>query len=342
MKVLVTGHKGYIGTVMVPLLRQAGHEVVGLDADLYRRCTFGHGQFEPLAEVIKDIRDTEREDFEGFDAVVHLAALSNDPLGNLNPSLTYDINHHGTVRAAELAKRAGVRRFLFASSCSNYGAGGDGLLDEQAELNPVTPYGISKVRAEQDLMRLADGTFSPVCLRNATAYGVSPRHRFDIVLNNLAAWAFTTGKVHLKSDGTPWRPLAHIRDISSAFLAVLASPPEATHAQAINIGRPEDNRRIREIAEIVRETVPRTELEFASDASPDKRNYRVDCSKASRLLPAWRPAWTVRSGAAELYDAYRNVGLTLEEFEGPRYNRIAHVMGLLAEGTLDENLRWRS
>ena len=340
MKVLVTGHKGYIGTVMVPLLRQAGHEVVGLDADLYRRCTFG-AELEPVKELRKDIRSAELADVAGFDAVIHLAALSNDPLGNLNPDLTYDINHKGTVRLAELAKRAGVRRFLFASSCSNYGAGSDDLLDEEAPLNPVTPYGISKVRAEQDLRQMASPTFSPVCLRNATAYGVSPRHRFDIVLNNLAAWAYTTGKVHLKSDGTPWRPLVHIRDISSAFLAVLESPVESTHAQAINIGRPEDNRRIREIATIVRETVPDTEIDFAADASPDKRNYRVDCSKAARLLPAWRPTWNVRSGAAELYGAYREVGLTLDEFEGPRYNRIAHILSLLEEGALDSDLRFR-
>ena len=338
MRVLLTGHKGYIGVVLAPMLVEAGHEVHGLDSDIFRRCSFG-SEPSSIPETFKDIRDVEQADFEGFDAVLHLAGLSNDPLGDLNPDLTYEINHRASVKTAELSKKAGVKRFVFSSSCSNYGAGSDDMLDEGSALNPVTPYGKSKVLVEQDVAKLASDDFVPVYLRNATAYGVSTRLRFDLVLNNLVAWAFTTGEVHLKSDGTPWRPLVHIEDISRAFLAVLDAPTEVVHNRAFNVGVPGENFRIREIAEIVKETVPGSSVGFADGASPDKRNYRVDCSALPTAVPSFKPQWTVRKGAQELYDTYKRVGLTLEEFEGRKYKRIDHVRMLIDDGILNTDLR---
>jgi len=340
MRVLVTGHCGYIGTVMVPMLLAEGHEVVGLDTDLYAASTFGEGMVD-VPSIKKDVRDVELGDLDGFDAVIHLAGLSNDPLGDLNPSLTFEINHLASVRLAELSKKAGIERFIFSSSCSNYGAGGEDLLNEQSAFNPVTPYGISKVRVEQDVAKLADDDFSPTFLRNATAFGVSPRLRFDLVLNNLVAWAFTTGRVYIKSDGTPWRPIVHIEDISRAFIAVLVADRSLVHNDAFNVARNEDNYRIRELADIVKETVPGCVIEYAKDAGPDKRCYRVDSSKILRVLPAFKPRWNARLGARELYDAYKRVGLRLEDFEGPKYKRIDHIKSLLNSGRLNPDLRWK-
>ena len=338
MRVLLTGHKGYIGVVLAPMLVEAGHEVHGLDSDLFSRCTFGDG-VPSIPETIKDIRDTTRADVEGFDAVLHLAGLSNDPLGDLNPDLTYEINHRATVHLATLAKEVGVSRFVFSSSCSNYGAAGQDMLTEDSELNPVTPYGRSKVLAEQDLSKLASDDFTPVYLRNATAYGASPRIRFDLVVNNLVAWAHCTGKVRLKSDGASWRPIVHIEDISRAFLATMAAPRELVHDQPFNVGVPGENFRIRQIAEIVRDTVTGSEVSFAPDASADVRNYRVDCTRLPGLVPEFQPQWTCAKGTQQLREAYVRHGLTLDEFEGIRYKRVAHLQMLMDEGIVGSDLR---
>ena len=338
----MTGHRGYIGAVLTPMFLAAGHDVTGLDSDLFRACTFGDpAAFADVPSLAIDLRDVRESDLRGFAAVVHLAALSNDPLGDLDPDLTYSINHAASIRLATLAKAAGVPRFVFSSSCSNYGAAGSDLLDESADLRPVTAYGASKVLVERDLAALADDSFSPTNLRNATAYGVSPRLRFDIVLNNLVAWAYTTGRVLIKSDGSPWRPIVHIKDIARAFLAVLDAPREAVHNESFNVGSTAENYQIRDIADIVARVVPRCRIEYASGASADARNYRVRCDKIAERL-GFTTTWTAEAGARELLDAYRAVGLTLDEFEGPRYQRIAHVRSLLADGTLDADLQFRT
>jgi nucleoside-diphosphate-sugar epimerase len=322
------------------MLQEAGHEVTGLDTDLYAACTFT-GDLSEVPEIRTDTRDATLDQVRGQEAVIHLAGLSNDPLGDYDPSLTDAINRQASVRLARLAKEGGVSRFLFASSCSNYGGGGNDFLDENAPFNPVTPYGISKVRVEQEVAPLASDEFSPTFLRASTAFGVSPRLRFDLVLNNLTAWAFTTGQVHLKSDGTPWRPIVHVSDIARAYIAVLHADREVVHNRAFNVGTTTENYQIREIAQMVRDVVPGSEISFAEGAGPDKRCYRVDCNLLARTLHDYKPQWTARRGVEELYTTYKAVGLTLDDFEGPKYKRIAHVKQLLGEGKLDSTLRWR-
>lgn len=340
MRVLVTGHNGYIGSVMVPILRASGHDIVGLDTFFFEDCLLGDIP-DTVPAIRKDIRDMEVSDLEGFDAVVHLAALCNDPLGDLNQDWTYDINHHASVHLARLSREAGVRRFLYASSCSMYGAAGDEVLSETAPLRPLTAYAVSKVRTEEDVSKLADGNFSPIFMRNATAYGLSPHLRADVVLNNLVCWAHTTGRIRIMSDGTPWRPIVHVQDISRAFAVALAAPRTAIHNEAFNVGSNEENYQVSELAEIVRGTVAGCTVEYAEGGGPDPRSYRVDFGKLGRVLPEFRPQWNASFGAKELYSALQDVNLTLEDFQGRRYVRLTQFKHLLDSGRLDGSLRWR-
>ncbi len=335
MRVLVTGCDGYIGQVLVPLLQRAGHEVTGLDSGLFAGCVFP-GQPRPELPVIwQDVRDVVPGTLVGFDAVLHLAGVSNDPFGDLNPAMTDEVNHLAAVRLAQSAKAAGVERFVFASSCSNYGASTDGFIDESGEFQPVTPYAESKVLSERDIAPLADDSFTPVFLRAGTAYGMSAKLRADLVVNNLVGYAFTTGRVTMKSDGMPWRPLVHIEDIARAYLAVIEAPREKVHNEAFNVGATDENYRVREVAELVAEIVPGATVSFASDASPDRRNYRVNCDKIRRVLPSYQPQWTVRRGVEEIYAAYRDAGITAEQFFGPRWMRVLHLKDLMAAGRVD-------
>lgn len=341
MHILVTGSQGYIGSVLMPLLRQAEHVAVGLDTCFFDDCVLGSlpERAHELRDV--DVRDVREADLVGFDAIVHLAALSNDPMGNLDPQLTMEINYEASVRLARLAKQAGVQRFVFSSSCSSYGAGGDELLDEQSPCFPVTPYGTSKVRTDAEMAKLADDDFSPTFMRNATAYGLSPRLRLDLVLNDFVATACATGCVAIKSDGLAWRPVVHVEDICHAILAVLHAPRKDIHNEAFNVGRTDENFQIRDLADIVGRTVPACRVEYASGGTSDSRCYRVNCDKLSRVVPAFRPQWDVPRGVRQLFDGFSAVGVTTEDLEGMSFFRLRKLQHLLSTGQIDSDLRWQ-
>ena len=340
-KVLVTGHRGYIGSVMAPALQARGYEVMGLDTVYYgEECTFVPDPAD-IPTVQKDIRDLALTDLEGYDSVIHLAALSNDPLGNLQEGLTYDINLHASITLARLAKEAGVARYLFSSSCSMHGTSSAEKVDETTPVDPLTPYGISKARAEEAISKMADDTFCPTYLRNGTVYGVSPRLRVDIVLNNLVGWAATTGKVRLYTDGSPWRPVIHVEDVCEAFIAAMEAPVEVVHNQVFHVGSNRENYRVGDLADIVCSVVPGCEIEYVTDHDGDQRTYIANFSKIEAALPSFRPSRTAEDGARQLYEAYQKSGLTLDQFTSSRYIRLKRIDELLQEGHLDEALRWK-
>jgi len=338
MKVLVTGNLGYIGSRLTNILLERGYTVRGLDTEYYRG-----GELIPLGfdiqQIRKDIRDVDISDVKGMDAVIHLAALSNDPLGQFNPELTYDINYRASIRLAELAKKAGINRFVVASSCSLYGIKGDEEINEEAPMEPVTAYAKSKVRVEKDLRKMADSSFSPVFMRPSTVYGVAPRLRVDIVLNNLVGWAFTTGKIKILSDGSPWRPAVHVEDISKAFIAALEAPQDIVHAEAFNVGQNKENYQIKDMAEAVKKVIPDCEIEFTGEHGSDSRTYIVNFDKIKERLK-FNPTWDIHKGAKELADAFKEHGLTEKEFTGNKFIRINRLKQLLNDKRINNELRW--
>lgn len=341
MKVLVTGNNGYIGNVMCPMLLEEGFEVIGLDTNYFSDCLFGDKKVT-IEQIVKDIRQVQADDFKGIQAVIHLAGLSNDPMGELNPGLTEEINLAASAWCAQLAKQAGVERFVFASSCSVYGIAEEGkAITEAGELNPVTAYAKSKIGTEEALHKLADKDFSPVLMRNATVYGSSPLLRLDLVVNNLTAWGYTTGKIKIMSDGSPWRPLIHIQDFSRAFIAALKAPKKLIHDQIFNVGQNSENYQVRDLGDAVKSVIPNCTVEYTGEHGADTRTYRVDFTKINTVLKDYfKPAWNVKKGVEQLYGDYRAYGLDFASFQGEKYIRLKHLSLLQEQGKLDNKFYW--
>ncbi|MFH0861106.1 MAG: SDR family oxidoreductase [Candidatus Altiarchaeota archaeon] len=339
MSILVTGNNGYIGKILTKLLVEKGYDVIGYDSGYYSDCELFHDGFE-IRQITKDIRNVSKKDIAGINAICHLAALSNDPMGSLDPKLTDEINHKATVKLAKLAIKNGVERFIYSSSCSLYGISDQKALTEESPQNPITAYAKSKVDSETDLKKIATKDFSPVFLRNSTAYGLSPLMRFDLVLNNLCGWAYTTGKIKIMSDGTPWRPLVHIGDISKAFLSALEEPQELIHNQAFNVGQNKENYQIRDLANVIKKQLPSCEVEYTYEHGSDSRTYNVSFDKINKTLKTFKPTWDIQKGTLELLDGFRKANLTFEDFQSRCYTRLKQLTFLRENGKLDENLYW--
>jgi len=340
--ILITGNTGYIGMVMTRLLKKHAYNIIGLDNNYYRGCEFQYTDIHPYKQIVKDIRDISTKDLEGITAIIHLSALSNDPLGEINPSLTNEINSKASIKLAKLAKSMGIQRFIFSSSCSLYGiANKEELITEESQFNPITTYAKTKVEAEKEISKLADNHFHPTFMRNATAYGVSPALRLDLVVNNLVAWAYLTGEVKIMSDGTPWRPIVHVEDISKAFLAVLEAPVDKIHNQAFNVGINNENYQIKDIARSVEKIIPDCRVQILNKTGPDERTYRVNFLKIRKILPQFKPEWNMIKGIEELYQTYKKYGLTQKDFQSQKYFRIRWIKYLIEQKKIDENFKWR-
>lgn len=339
-KIIVTGHRGFIGTLLTGLLIEKGYSVTGIDCNYFGNdCNFYEDPYKKrVTSIIKDIRDVTAADLEGTYAVCHLAALSNDPMGDLNEDLTYDINHRASVKLARLAKEAGVKKFLYSSSCSLYGIAGDDAVKETADFSPITAYAKSKVYSEQDLLPMAGNDFCVTFLRNATAYGISPKLRIDLVVNNLVGWAVTQKKIRIMSDGSPWRPLVHAEDIARAFIAMIETDASIINGEAFNVGADTENYRVKDIAELIKNRIPECEIEITGEHGSDSRSYRVDFGKIRRMVPAFQPKWTLPDGISQVYEWYQKIGMSPEDFQSRKYIRLKQLDHLMKQGTINENL----